>query len=104
MEHFIRAIDHPKIVHKLLEVKPQSFEEAFSVAQEEEANRRLACTITQSRILDLSPLGVGVDDSTALPSQDGHSLAKEEMSLPELSPLKTKVCVLEQSMEEMPQA
>ncbi len=47
VEKFIRALDNPKIVHRLAELRPATIDAAYEAAKREEANWHMACSVTQ---------------------------------------------------------
>ncbi len=61
VERFIRALDNPKVVHKLLELDPKTLDEAFRAAKLEEATWHAACSITQGAKSEASMRAVQLD-------------------------------------------
>jgi len=98
VERFIRGLDHPKIVHKLLELSPRTLDEAFRAAKLEEATWHAACSITQSgksdatqRAIQVDPMSVGDVPQEVSEPEEGLLLAEVRKLGAMVSDLKVKV-------------
>jgi hypothetical protein len=95
VERFIRALDNPKIVHKLLELGPRSLDEAFRAAKLEESTWHAACAILQGVKTDASQRSVQAEpDLSPAPEQtepDGGSHDSFDDMMAEIRKLNAKV-------------
>lgn len=66
---FIRALDNPKVIHRLLEVNPHTMEEVFRVARSEETRWHAACSVTQGLVADQRAVLSGSCDQDPLSAE-----------------------------------